>query len=293
MKLGLRKKVAPLEQPGDKSSADGLNTGLAMLAGMARVHKVFDSHPNRHGFCPNLSSVNLALLSGFCLWLGGLALLAAPTVMPGAEPDPKRTLDLARLSFQRNILEASLAPLKKHLSELILLEKSRAETRDYTGAIEARDLRKRLETELERLDKELLLLQTREQSIKASLLPDRIRLPIEAAKLSGVRRDGGALTGWAKPGATAEWKLGNLPPGGYEVVLRYRCTPLEGGALAVQEARFALMADVETTLKGPQEKNLGTLKITDGTGPLKISARTVLKDNLMQLLAVELVPASK
>ncbi|MBB5038054.1 hypothetical protein [Prosthecobacter dejongeii] len=270
-----------------------MNTGLAMLAGMARIPKLLDSHPDRHGFCPNLSSVNLALLSGFCLWLGGLALLAVPTTMPGAEPDPKRTLDLARLSFQRNLLEVSLAPLKKHLSELILLEKSRAETRDYTGAIEARDLRKRLETELERLDKELLLLQTREQSIKASLLPDRIRLPIEAAKLSGVRRDGGALTGWAKPGATAEWKLGNLPPGGYEVVLRYRCTPLEGGALAVQEARFSLMADVETTLKGPQEKNLGTLKITDGTGPLKIRARTVLKDNLMQLLAVELVPASK
>lgn len=237
--------------------------------------------------------MNLALVSGFCLWLGGLALLAAPTVVPGAEPDPKRTMDLARLSFQRNILETSLTPLKKHLSELILLEKSRAEARDYTGAIEARDLRKRLETELERLDKELLLLQTREQSIRSSMLPDRIRLSLESAKLSGVRRDGGAITGWAKPGASAEWKLNNLPPGGYEVVLRYRCTPLEGGALAVQETRFSLMADVETTLKGPQEKNIGTLKITDGTGPLKITARTVLKDNLMQLLAVDLVPASK
>ncbi|TDU63112.1 hypothetical protein EI77_04534 [Prosthecobacter fusiformis] len=237
--------------------------------------------------------MNLALVSGCWLWLGGLALLAPARAVPAAEPDAKHTLDVTRLAFQRSILESSLAPLKKHLSELILLEKSRVEARDYAGAIEARDLRKRLEMELERLDKELLLLQTREQSIAASLLPDRIRLPIDAAVLKDIRREGGALTGWSKPGAAAEWKLGNLPPGGYEVILRYRCSPLEGGVLTVEETRFSLKAEVETTLKGPQEKNLGTLKITEGSGPLKITAQTVLKDNLMHLLSVELVPASK
>lgn len=237
--------------------------------------------------------MNLALVSGCCVWLGGLALLAPAGAVPGAEADPKRTLDLRRLEFQRSILEESLEPLKKHLSELILLEKSRAQARDYTGAIEARDLRKRLEMELERLDKELLLLQTREQAIEASLLPDRIRLPLDKAELKDVRREGGTLTGWSKPGAQAVWQLDKLPPGGYEVVLRYRCSPLEGGSLTVQESRFSLNADVETTLKGPEEKNLGTLKITDGSGPLKIMARTVLKDNLMHLLSVELLPASK
>lgn len=237
--------------------------------------------------------VNLALVSCCWLWLGGLALLAASSDAPAAEPDPRRNLDQTRIAFQRNVLEASLKPLKTHLSELILLEKSRADARDYTGAIEARDLRKRLELELERLDKELLLLQTREQSIRASLLPDRISLPLDKAELSGVKRDGGVLTGWSKPGVSAEWKLEDLPPGGYEVVLRYRCNALEGGSLTVQEARFSLTSDVETTLKGPQERNLGTLKITDGSGTLKISARTVLKDNLMQLLAVHLVPASR
>lgn len=220
-------------------------------------------------------------------------MLASLGLAHGANLEPRQTLDLTRLSFQRSILEASLEPLKKHLSELILLEKARAEAHDYAGAIEARDLRKRLEDELERLAKELLLLQTREQSIEASLLPERISLPLESATLTGVRRDGGFITGWSKPGASAEWKLNKLPPGGYEVILRYRCSPIEGGSLVVQETRFTLMADVETTLKGPQEKNIGTLKITDGSGPLKISARTVLKDNLMQLLAVYLVPASK
>lgn len=237
--------------------------------------------------------VNLALVSCCWLWLGGLALLASPGDTRAAEPDPRSTLDLTRIAFQRSVLEASLTPLKKHLSELILLEKSRAEARDYAGAIEARDLRKRLELELERLNKELLLLQTREQSLKASLLPDRISLPLDKAELSGIKRDGGILTGWNKPGVSALWKLPDLPPGGYEVVLRYRCGALEGGSLTIQEARFSLTSDVETTLKGPQEKNLGTLKITDGSGQLKISARTVLKDNLMQLLAVHLVPASR
>lgn len=209
------------------------------------------------------------------------------------EPDKKHLLEVTRLEFQQQMLEKSLEPLKKHLSELILLEKKRAAARDYTGAIEARDLRKRLETELERMDKELLLLQTRKQSLEAAQLGDTISLPLDEAQLKDVRKEGGSLTGWSKPGAYAEWKLGNLPPGGYEVVLRYRCSPVEGGSLTVQEARFSLMADVETTLKGPQEKNLGTLKVTDGSGPLRITARTVLKDNLMHLLSVHLVPASK
>lgn len=237
--------------------------------------------------------MNFALVSGCCLWLGGLALLAPWSEASGADLDPRQKLELTRLSFQQDILEASLTPLKKQLSELILLEKARADARDYAGAIEARDLRKRLEDELERLAKELLLLQTREQSIEASLLPDRISLPMEKATLNGVRREGGGIIGWSKPGASAEWKLDKLPPGGYEVVLRYRCSPIEGGTLVVQETRFSLTADVETTLKGPQEKNIGTLKITDGSGSLKITARTVLKDNLMQLLAVSLVPASR
>ncbi|MDZ4287006.1 MAG: hypothetical protein U0984_03560 [Prosthecobacter sp.] len=219
--------------------------------------------------------------------------MAASPELRAADPDATHTLELARIDFERSMIEASLTPLKKHLTELALLEKQHADTRDYSGAIEARDLRRRLEDELERLDKELLLLQTREQSLKASLLPDRIPLRIEAAALNGVVREGGSLTHWRKPGASASWKLPTLPPGGYEVILRYRCGSLEGGSVQIQEAKFSLTGDMETTLKGPQEKNLGTLKITDGSGPLIITARTVVKDNLMQLLAVELVPASR
>ncbi len=238
-------------------------------------------------------SVKSAPFSSICRWFGGLVCLACCAGLWAAEPDSRQSLELKRIAFQRSVVEASLEPLKKHLSELILLEKSRADARDYSGAIEARDLRKRLEMELERLDKELLLLQTREQSLYASLLPDRIKLPLDEAKLNGVKKEGGSLTAWSKAGASATWALNKLPPGGYEVILRYRCSPVEGGSLVVKESRFTLQADVETTLKGPQERNIGTLKITDGSGSFSITARTVLKDNLMHLLAVELVPASK
>lgn len=224
------------------------------------------------------------------LWL---AVIAASPLLHAADAEQRHLMELGRINFERSMIEASLSPLKKNLTDLSLLEKKRADLRDYSGAIEARDLRRRIEEELERLDKELLLLQTREQSLKSSLLADRIPLPIDAAELSGVNREGGTLTGWSKPGATAKWKLPSLPPGGYEVILRYRCGPLEGGTVTVKETRFSLQGDIDTTLKGPQERNLGTLKVTDGSGPLTIAARTVVKDNLMQLLGVELVPASR
>ena len=208
---------------------------------------------------------------------------------PGASPD----IALLRLSYERDLIEASLAPLKEQITTLGTLEKQFATERDYDAAITARDERKRLQNELSRLDKELLLLQTREQALKTSLLPDRIKLPLDAATLSDLRQEGGAITGWSKIGAAATWKLPALPPGGYEVMLRYRCGTAEGGKLLIKEARFTLTTNIETTLKGPEERNAGTLKISDGSGTLTLSAQALVTDNLMQLLAVELVPASR
>jgi hypothetical protein len=219
--------------------------------------------------------------------------MAASARLSAADSTPGQMLDAAQLQFQRSMIETSLAPLKKHLLELTALEKKLAETRDYSGAINVRDQRRKVEGELERMDKELLLLQTREQSLKAAKLPDRITLPLDKAELSGVQFSNGALSGWNRPGASAKWKLPGLPPGGYEVVLRYRCGALDGGVIQVQEAKFGLKNQVDTTLAGPQEKNLGTLKITDGSGPLSLAAVTLVKDKLMDLLDIHLVPASR
>ena len=208
---------------------------------------------------------------------------------PGASQD----IALLRLGYERSLIESSLAPVKQQITTLTGLEKQFADARDYDAAITARDERKRLQNELGRLDKELLLLQTREQTLKTSLLPDRIKFPLDAATLSDLRLEGGAITGWSKVGAAATWKLPTLPPGGYEVMLRYRCGTAEGGQLLIKEARFTLTTNIETTLKGPEERSAGTLKISDGSGTLTLSAQALVTDNLMQLLAVELVPATQ
>jgi hypothetical protein len=188
---------------------------------------------------------------------------------------------------------ATLQPVKRHVSELSVLEKKLAAASDYNGAIRAREERLKLQHEIERLDKELLLLQSREVSMKAAELGDKIMLSIDSAVLKDVRREAGAITGWTRPGASAEWKLPALPPGGYDLVLRYRCGPLEGGSITAKEARFTLTSPVETTLRGPEDRNLGTLKLSESNTTLTLTATSVFKDNLMQLLGVTLVPAAR
>ena len=254
----------------------------------SRLRLLLQRRRPQDGFPPVNRPVNRTLAVALMLGAPACPAVAQDTRAPAA------TIELERLKFQERLLEVSLQPLQQHLAALLDLEKQRATAADYAGAIEARNQRKKLTTELERLDKELLLTHTREESIQARLLPDRIALSLDVAKLAGgVRRSSGALTGWSNAEATATWKLPNLPPGGYEVLIRYRCGALEGGTLEVREARFHVNAEILTTLRGPQEKNLGTLKITDGSGSLVIRARSVLKDNLMHLLAVDLVPAAR
>jgi hypothetical protein len=61
----------------------------------------------------------------------------------------------------------------------------------------------------------------------------------------------------------------------------------------VSEEFYTLSGTLDTTLRGPETQNLGTLKITNGSGRLRLTARTVVRDNLMNLLAVELLPANR
>ncbi len=61
----------------------------------------------------------------------------------------------------------------------------------------------------------------------------------------------------------------------------------------INEKTFSLSGEMDTTLRGPEVKNLGTLKITDGNSPLRLTARTIVKSNLMNLLSIELIPANR
>ena len=209
--------------------------------------------------------------------------------------DPWTELAAMRTTHELSVRQAGVPALRQHLSELAALEKRCASTRDYSGAIAARNERQMIEREISRIEKESLLLKTRDQSLRSALLPDQIILMPERATLSGVEREPGtgALTNWKKAGASATWKLPDLPPGGYEVLVRYSCDALEGGSISINEQAFSLSGTADTTLKGPAEKNFGTLKITNGSGSLTIAARTVLKTNLMHLYFVKLVPANR
>lgn len=214
---------------------------------------------------------------------------------PAGTSASSQELELARLDHQSQILAASLNPLKTTLSRLDELARTRAQARDYEGALQARTERQKMEVELERIAKELLLLEARAQFLKTTLIPDRVILPLTDARLEGVRWDAEKqrLTQWERPDAFAEWQLPRLPAGGYEVLITYQCNPIEGGTLLISEKTFTLTGEMDTTLRGPEVKNLGTLKITDGSGALRLTARTIVKSNLMDLIAVELVPANR
>lgn len=224
--------------------------------------------------------------------LASILSLAADGALPqGSGIDSLASL---RVTHELALLRASSPALRQYLSDLTALEKRLASTRDYQGAIKVRDERIGVEKQLARMDKENLLLKSRESGLRSALLPDEIILMPEQASLDGITREPGtgALTNWKKPGAKATWKLPDLPPGGYEIVIRYSCDPLEGGSVTISEQTFSLTGTADTTLKGPSEKNFGTLKITQGAGTLTISARTVLKTNLMDLHFIKLLPSN-
>ena len=229
------------------------------------------------------------LLAIFSVAAGVFGAVAAEKTQKDSSPG--REISLLRIQYERDWIAASLAAVKKQLVVAEGLEKRLAAGRDYDGAIAARDQAQKWQAELQRLSQELQLLQARELVVSAKAPPTTVSLPLEGAKLDGVVLQGSMLTGWSKPGAAATWTLPALVPGGYEVVLRYRCGPLEGGSITAKESRFSLTGPVETTLKGPEKRTLGTLKLSEGTKSFTLTAASVVKDNLMQLLGVELVPA--
>lgn len=197
--------------------------------------------------------------------------------------------------LEADLINATMPALKQLIIELLELEKKAATARDYDTAILVRNERQKLESQLASQEKIALLLAARQKSSTGDAQQERIVLNAADARLEKVRYDSAAavLTDWAAPGASATWTLPNLPPGGYEVVLHYSSGPLEGGTVLVQEAFYSVSSDLRTTLKGLGEQNLGTLRIRDGAGTLKVSAKTVLKSNLMQLQSVELIPSNR
>lgn len=218
-------------------------------------------------------------------------LLAACTVM-AAEPD----VQALRTDFSAKLASASLPVLEQQLASIIALERKAADATDYASAQAASEEKKRLQSIIAEFKKVSLLAIGTTAVTSRKNSPSIILKPADARDgLSGVRIDPetGLLTDWSKPGASATWKLSGLAPGGYEVILKYESGALEGGSIVVEEKFFMLSATLQTTLNGPMEHRLGVLRIRDGDGTLKITAKTVLKGNLMRLHSVELLPVNR
>lgn len=219
-----------------------------------------------------------------------LLTLALPAAGLHAQTEGESALAKLRAQFEAAMAKSAVAPLKQLAADLSALEARARTAEDYETAIACRSTRHKVETELAAAEKVALLLET------ATAAPvGRVVLKITDAKLEGVRLDAakGVITGWSGPGSRATWKLPGLPPGGYEVVLRYSSSASEGGTVRVAEAFYTLTVPTRITLKGVEEHNLGTLRIREGSGDLVVSAATVLKSNLMELAGVELLPSGE
>jgi hypothetical protein len=213
------------------------------------------------------------------------------SLLLGLCPAQQLTESLLKAERDEQLLQACLGPLKRHLLELDELEKQSVKDRQYAAASRLRETRRLHELELERVTTELSRLKA-QRDLRALLVTvNRIPLPLEAAKLENLQLEAGAIRSWDALGDTASWPLPpTLPPGGYEVWIRYECGALDGGILHLQEATYYLDAELETTPTGITEKKLGILKITQAKTPLKVSVKSLVKQQLMQLHEIWLVP---
>jgi hypothetical protein len=213
-------------------------------------------------------------------------------VQPAASlrADPEADFASKRAAFAKSLSTAALPVLKQQLTALLALERSAATARNYDAALATREERRRVEAQVANIEKLQLITTAQEQ---ASQVTASIQLPLASATFSGTKLEAGSIVGWATSGASASWKLPNLPAGGYEVVIHYTSGPTEGGSLLVSEASYTLKAAIGTTLKGSAELNLGTLRVTQGDGSLTLKALSVVGDNLMKLEAVQLIPAAQ
>jgi hypothetical protein len=205
--------------------------------------------------------------------------------------DAGQRLAELRSDFESAMVSSAVEPLKQLVKDLNTLEIKARDATDYETAIAARTARMRAESELTAAEKLMLL----RQSAEAVVTVGRIELKLADAELEGVRWDAekAVLTDWKSASSRATWTLPGIPAGGYEVVLRYRSGPDEGGTVKMAERFYTLTVPTRFTLNGAEDHFLGTLRVSDGSGPLVIVAEKVLKGNLMELEAVELLPCSE
>lgn len=219
-------------------------------------------------------------------------LLVSKDSSAAQDPAPEKDLRSLKMQLRQDLLGAILPERRLQRDELAALEKRLASIQDFAGAIRARDERMKLEKEIATLEKELPALKAQALSLQAKSLPEKIEFKVSDALLTGLKLDPqlGALTGWESPGASATWKLPDLPPGGYEVVLRYTG---DDGSVVLQESFYSLVGTCSPPAKKASDKSLGTLRVRDGRGILTLKPKAPEKCATLRVYALVLMPASR
>lgn len=215
--------------------------------------------------------------------------LAAPETSKPAEAD-LRTL---RALFRQGLLTAILPEKRAQAARLQDFEKQFALAHDYANAIKVRDERLALEQEITAFELELPGLAARAAG-QAALLPERIVFRPQDAALSGLKLEkDGSLSGWDSPRASVTWKLPGLPAGGYEVIIKYTCTGNTSATIEARESFYVLRGKLTAPEDKLAEKNVGTLRIRDGTGPLTLATDGAGQPAPLRIVALELAPVNR
>ena len=227
------------------------------------------------------------------LFLIILAAFFAASLVAESPADAALEAQLSQLKaeYQSSVMKSAVKPLELYLSSLVKLELAAAKAKDWETALGARNAAEKAKMALASLERSQILLASSDSAgLEASAV---VSLPLSQAKLKGVKYDAGHrwLADWEEAGA-ASWQLPNLPPGGYEVVLKYTSSAEQGGTVRVQEQFYSVEAATSISLEGSTSHLLGTLRIRDGTGPLTVSALGLAKGGLMRLSAIELIPVT-
>ena len=238
------------------------------------------------------SSLSILPSRAFSAALLVVLLFASKDSSAAQDASPERDLRSMRLQLRQDLVGAILPEKRTQRDEMSALEKKLASAQDFAGAIRARDERLKLEKEIATLEKELPALKAQALSLLAKALPDRIEFKLSDAVLNGLTLDakGAVLSGFSSPGASATWKLPDLPPGGYEVLLRYTA---DDGEVVLQESFYSLSAICRPPLKQAEEKSLGTLRIRDGSGILTLKAKAPEKSASLRVYGLVLMPAAR
>lgn len=225
-----------------------------------------------------------------------LAAMLAMSCQAGALAQPKAAetdLRTLRALFRQGLLTAILPEKRAYAARLQELEKQLAGARDYAAAMKVREERLALEQEVTAFELELPGLAARAAGL-AALLPERIVFRLQDAALTGLKLEkDNAISGWESARGAATWKLPGLPPGGYEVMVKYTCAGGSSAVLEVRESFYVLRGKLTAPEDKPVEKNLGTLRIRDGGGPLTLAADGAGLPAQLRIVALELAPVNR